>query len=550
MRCPHCKTINRDDRANCYHCGKDLVILRLIINKAKQHYNDAVEKAGENHLYEALGDLNAALELDSSLVDAQVLRGTILARLERFEEARESWEQAIAIDPRIARAHEYVSQVEDVRRTIPMARRAARLLAAGVGLIIVSLLGTGLLLAAYRDPDARSYQQAWVALEEGDLVRAAELAQELADAGRRESVRTAVRSAVGTKLMAAARLAEAGEHRAALGRLREVEHLPLDEALRAEARASRAAIQRDFLRRLDGLVTADRLGPQVIREVHELAEEIRRLLPSLEPDTRLAEARLASRLQGQVEAELGPLVALLDDPANGARIEAGFLRWAVFEDDRSPLVGELLEASGYWDYKSRWISAMKKWAREAAERGDHNGWEEQVARLELHGEQEDAARAREYADVVRGRQRELAREALEQAVAEGDPRTIVRAARSYESRGGSPMGPLRREIARAAELLAIDGYYALMEQAGRIEAMELSEEEAREVLLLVRDAEGPLPPRLRSRAEENIRFFALQAARVLGRSGMAREEYMRLQSVSPQSPYLALLARQGFSPDE
>lgn len=112
------------------------------------------------------------------------------------------------------------------------------------------------------------------------------------------------------------------------------------------------------------------------------------------------------------------------------------------------------------------------------------------------------------------------------------------------------MGPLRREIARAAELLAIDGYYALMEQAGRIEAMELSEEEAREVLLLVRDAEGPLPPRLRSRAEENIRFFALQAARVLGRSGMAREEYMRLQSVSPQSPYLALLARQGFSPDE
>lgn len=550
MRCPHCRTINRDDRANCYHCGKDLVILRLIINKAKQHYNDAVEKVAEDQLYEALGDLNAALELDSALLEGHVLRGTILARLERFDEARESWERAIALDPRVAQAHSNVARVDDVRGTLPMARRAARLFVAAAALVVVSLLGTGLLLAAYRDTDARPHQRAWAALEEGDLVRAGELAEELSDPGRRESLRSAIRSEVGTKLMAVSRFLEVGEYRSALRVLREVEGLSLGEEMWAEVRASRAAIQRRFLERLDGLVSAERLDPLLIRQAHDLAGEIRRLLPTLAPDAELAETRLAGRLRSQVDEELAPLSALLDDPANGARIEAAFLRWSAFEEDTAPEVEAALGASGYHEHKERWVKAMVSWAREAAEQGDEGAWEEQLARLSQHAGEEEYRRAEGFGDLLRERKLEIARRTLERAVASGEPRVIARAARAYEAAGGMPAGAQRRDIARAKEQLAIDGYYALMERAGRIEAMDFSREEAMEILRHVTDAQGPLPPRLRSRAGENIHFFALQAARVLGRPAMAREEYMRLRAVSPDSPYFTLLAEQDFSPDE
>lgn len=68
MICPFCNTENRDDQDVCYHCNKDLSMLRLIINKAKHHYNLALEHAERGRYYEAITELNNSIELDSKNV--------------------------------------------------------------------------------------------------------------------------------------------------------------------------------------------------------------------------------------------------------------------------------------------------------------------------------------------------------------------------------------------------------------------------------------------------------------------------------------------------
>lgn len=122
MICPYCETANRDERDRCYHCEKDLSMLRLIVNRARHHYNTALEKAERGLVDDAIAELKNALELDSRHVNAHVVLGTLLARQERFDEARQAWKEALATNPAMLKAHEYIGKSDVFRRGIPALR--------------------------------------------------------------------------------------------------------------------------------------------------------------------------------------------------------------------------------------------------------------------------------------------------------------------------------------------------------------------------------------------------------------------------------------------
>ncbi|HPL74048.1 MAG TPA: tetratricopeptide repeat protein [Candidatus Sumerlaeota bacterium] len=120
MICPYCQTVNRDDREVCYQCNKDLSMLRLITNKAKHHYNLAIEHAERNRLYEALAEIQNSLDLDKNNVNARVLMGTIYAKQKKMDEAIEQWEIAMSIDPAVAKAYGYIPKARKMKEAIPV----------------------------------------------------------------------------------------------------------------------------------------------------------------------------------------------------------------------------------------------------------------------------------------------------------------------------------------------------------------------------------------------------------------------------------------------
>jgi len=122
MICPYCNTVNRDDHEVCYYCNKDLTMLRLIVNKAKHHYNLAVEHAERNRFYEALTELQNSLDLDKTNANAHVLMGTIYAKQKKFDEAIRQWEAALQMDPSIYKAYTYIPKAKKLEETIPTFR--------------------------------------------------------------------------------------------------------------------------------------------------------------------------------------------------------------------------------------------------------------------------------------------------------------------------------------------------------------------------------------------------------------------------------------------
>src|SRR5512133_3215649 len=101
MRCPFCRTENRDDRDTCYSCEKDLATLRAVVNKAKSHFNLGLEYAERGRNEEAIAELHHALDLDASHINSHVVLGTLYAKLGELAKADEHWKRALALDPRL-----------------------------------------------------------------------------------------------------------------------------------------------------------------------------------------------------------------------------------------------------------------------------------------------------------------------------------------------------------------------------------------------------------------------------------------------------------------
>ncbi len=170
MICPFCNTENRDDLDQCYHCNKDLSMLRLIINKAKHHYNVALEHAERGRYYEAIVELQNVLELDSKNVNAYVVLGTIYAKQNQFDKATEYWEKALNVDNRFLKAHDYILKSEKVKESLPFIRWFKILL----GTLLASFVIIIFLIAILNKPDKRiiHLNEAFNNYSSNDLIKA------------------------------------------------------------------------------------------------------------------------------------------------------------------------------------------------------------------------------------------------------------------------------------------------------------------------------------------------------------------------------------------
>lgn len=176
MQCPFCRTENREDRDHCYHCEKDLTMLRLIVHKARSHFNTALEYADRNRDEEAVGELVNALELDYSHIPSHVVLGTLYARLGDTEKAEEHWREALKLNPQLDKAHQYLGKVDVVRRDLPLVRRQRLWVAMLLGLVVV--LGVGLYILNRPNPNRKRMEQAWRLYQTGRFREAAQLAEQ------------------------------------------------------------------------------------------------------------------------------------------------------------------------------------------------------------------------------------------------------------------------------------------------------------------------------------------------------------------------------------
>lgn len=545
MRCPHCQTENRDDRVACYHCGRDLSMIRLITNKAKIHFNEAVEHAREGRLYEALGELNSALELNSRLVEAHVLRGSILGRLERVEEAREALDEALRLSPQAARAHRYLLELGQVERGIPLLRRLRVVLyssAGAVGVALLILVGSLALLGgrAGAGPSATS---AWKALDRGEFLQAAQLGEKL-DADERQALNRAIDVAVEQALGRVRQEFQAGRITAALSELEALESRGLPERARVAVRDGRLALLRgrasqlaqSFGALLDAAERGDAVPLAVLEERARSEAEFRATFPgdeavleeALKPVRSRAVAFISSRL-----AEASILSTETNDES--ARIVAlQRLAPLAAEVGLSGELETLLE-----QLANREAERLFGRALEAAQRGEVATYEGVLAQLRtLPGEPEAAARAAGLRSILLEREQASVRRRLATALADGSDREALDAFAALEALGAIIDGPTRLQLEETRRRLATTSYYALMQMADSIEARTLSESELAEALLLIEFARGPMPPRLADRAAENLHHLASLAYEQAGETERAAAERESLRERFPASAYL------------
>ncbi|MBN1867982.1 tetratricopeptide repeat protein [Candidatus Sumerlaeota bacterium] len=175
MICPFCRTVNRDENGTCYKCEKDLSMLRLIVNKAKSHFNTALEFAERDRNEEAIAELHNAIDLDHTHVNSHVVLGTLYAKIGQLDRAEECWREALAVDPRFQKAHEYLEKLGRGRKSLPIVRRQ-RLLMTVMLVLLVSLAAWFIVLSSPK-PSQLRLTDAWVRYHENDYAGALDVLQ-------------------------------------------------------------------------------------------------------------------------------------------------------------------------------------------------------------------------------------------------------------------------------------------------------------------------------------------------------------------------------------
>lgn len=151
-------------------------MLRLVANKARDHYNVALEHAERGRTAEAIDELHNAIDLDRSFTVAHVVLGTLYAKAGNFDKARDSWRTALEQQPELVKAHQYLQRVETVEKSLPA---LWRLRAASIVLLGATiLLGFSYLYVIREKPETRLLRQAQEALAEDNYGRTLDLLQD------------------------------------------------------------------------------------------------------------------------------------------------------------------------------------------------------------------------------------------------------------------------------------------------------------------------------------------------------------------------------------
>ncbi|MDD4279513.1 tetratricopeptide repeat protein [Candidatus Sumerlaeota bacterium] len=211
-------------------------MLRVVANKARHHYNIALEHAERGRTEDAIDELHNALDLNAKLIPAHNLLGTLLARQGNVEEARKSWESALQVDPNTAKSYNYLNRLETMRESLPMIERLQQVCLALV--LVVCILVAVLFYLGRTDPaqqliteaqeayDKKQYGEALELLNQATVKRnSSDTTQVAAD-----SLRRAITSSVDVSLKQIRDFSTRNEYNKAIAAISELEKNGPDQA--------------------------------------------------------------------------------------------------------------------------------------------------------------------------------------------------------------------------------------------------------------------------------------------------------------------------------
>jgi len=564
MECPYCNTENRIDRETCYHCGKDISMLRLISNKARHHYNLALEHAERHRYYEAIAELQNALDLDSNLVEAHVVLGTVYARLNRPDEAREQWERALGINKPFEKAHTYLQQMRRLRPYRGMLRRL-RLILAGfvvaIGLVLILLLNL-----LWPNVPARRLDRAWRAYKNDNLAVAKKALDELS----RPLPDTALELSAESLALALER--DFQEAMAGIERLRRQDH-PYQAMESAQA----------YLRRRPPEYAAEAVE-QAIREIRsDLVEDLRgRMVNVGESTARLDQTKNALRrfLERFPDAperdDLAREFSMAEAHFAAQRLEdirqaysrsrdylsaSASLRALLREIEEgrlpTPSGGSHSALRSEVEAELQRITAeefarLMEQARQAMDTADLRSASaalERASHLPIQDEMKQA-RLASLRQELQGKQKTWLVDTMKSTVARRDWDAALAAADQVTSLAldQEARKTLEQLVDRARRARAVDTYHWLMRHARKIEELQLTEAEARDVVDRSQTVLRDLPMDLYPAALDDVLYFLASGQRALGRNAEARHTLDRLRNECPHSRYLASLDPQSGLP--
>ncbi|MEI7634808.1 MAG: hypothetical protein WCK47_11085 [bacterium] len=294
MQCPYCQTENRDDRAACYACEKDLSMMRLAVNKAKHHYNLALEHAERGRVNEGIEELHNALDLDRKFINAHVVLGTLYAKRNEFDKARESWNAALALMPELAKARSYLDRLQTVQSSLPLVRRLRGalvvmiafvvMLAGGLGYYVYSGYGRSSIRLAHKAFESGRYNTALVLLNRVKLqTRPDSLAHATALA-----LQSAIMADMNQRLKTIQDLKRHDEFEAALTAIADLESHEPDNSTSASLAMIRDDINHYYQQKIEQMYDQYLKGAVVYSDLNTRVQEFLRLYPNLPEKDALA----------------------------------------------------------------------------------------------------------------------------------------------------------------------------------------------------------------------------------------------------------------------
>jgi hypothetical protein len=544
MICPQCKTENRDERTECYHCGQELSTLRMIVNRARNHYNEALEHAERGRDEEASRELRHALELDGSFVEAWLVLGTLHARAERLDEAREAWRTALAQDARFERGHNYLLKAEQIEPALPAMRRL-RLAALGLGLLLILAVAFAV-FQSRPDTGMDKIGDALTLRENnrwGEALERLEAAKSDPLAPRRtrrvaESLGDALAADLRGRLEKARWLADSGDFAGADGVMDGIESLAPPAWAAQELGATHDRLVAAMIEEARSRVARFRSGEL---PYEALQDELRGWLQIVEgsPDSSALHELLTETTEEHrrtLMARLRPeILALEDDVQAARRIDELAVQYPALKSDLEDILRSRLAVTS----EAR-VNEFDRLVRE----GRLDAARERL--LELRALYESLGRAapadliaRMEAGMTRG-EKSIALERLRRAFTEGDYEAVLELASAMEGLEltESESAEIDARRAEAERLLAAELWTWSQALDREFEMVTISLDDARLMLdhynLIIRHA-----PRQESVYRTTRTLFRAAAAELrLGRAAEARALIQRLRADFPESSLL------------